>query len=192
MTTTEVKPITYPARPHNGGPLDKAFKKTGGWCWEPKVNGWRTLIHVPTGTMFNRHGGKLSIAHEYTEAIKELQQAHSHIEWLDCEALGRRHNVNRGALMILDAVLPGTFLERKEVLVKADEQYDSHKCYLIELGHGNGYANNRWKFLQEENKRLGCDYYEGLVAKQEDSLYPIQLASPKKEFSFWVKHRWAY
>ena len=51
-----MNPITYPARPINGGPLEKARPKHGEWFYEPKYNGWRALVHVPTGTMFNRHG----------------------------------------------------------------------------------------------------------------------------------------
>jgi len=64
-----MKPITYPARPINGGPLDKAHAKHGEWFYEPKYNGWRALVHVPTGTMFNRHGQRLSIQQEFAKAL---------------------------------------------------------------------------------------------------------------------------
>jgi hypothetical protein len=47
-----ITPITYPARPINGGPLPNARPKQGVWYYEPKYNGWRALVHIPTGTMF--------------------------------------------------------------------------------------------------------------------------------------------
>jgi hypothetical protein len=49
-----------------------------------------------------------------------------------------------------------------------------------------------WSRLQAVNKALGCELFEGLVAKRMDSLYPLQLRSPTIEFPFWMKHRWAF
>lgn len=49
-----------------------------------------------------------------------------------------------------------------------------------------------WKRLQEINRRLGCELFEGLVAKRVDSIYPLQLRSPNIEFPFWMKHRWSF
>jgi hypothetical protein len=66
--------ISYPARPLQGGKLDRAPKKTGLWYAQPKYNGWRALVHCPSGTMWNRHGGRLSIAHEFDAALRELQK----------------------------------------------------------------------------------------------------------------------
>ncbi len=43
-----VQPVTYPARPINGGPLELAPPNPGRWCYEPKYNGWRALVHAPT------------------------------------------------------------------------------------------------------------------------------------------------
>ena len=42
-------------------------------------------------------------------------------------------------------------------------------------------AIEAWHPVQATNRRLGCDFYEGLVAKQGDSLYPLQLRSPDQE-----------
>lgn len=96
-------PICYPARPINGGPLEKTHPKHGEWFYEPKYNGWRALMHVPTGTMFNRHGRRLSIQHEFAKALAQLQDSAT-FEWLDCEALERRHSIGRGTLIVLDCV----------------------------------------------------------------------------------------
>ena len=49
--------ISYPARPIQGGRLDRAPKKTGLWYAQPKYNGWMAVVHCPSGTMWNRHWG---------------------------------------------------------------------------------------------------------------------------------------
>jgi len=208
MIAEQVKPITYPARPHNGGPLGKAIKKDSGWYYEPKFNGWRTLIHLPTGTMFNRHGKELSIQHEFKAAVKELQEAYPDLEWVDCEALGRRHDIGKGTLIVLDAVIRGTYEQRRSrlevdrilplhgassvTLGFFSDPIDMEPCYLTDSEFGLENAESLWETMKDTNKVLGAEYFEGLVAKHADSHYPIQLRSSSDECSFWVKHRWAY
>jgi len=46
--------------------------------------------------------------------------------------------------------------------------------------------------LQKAKAVLGCEFNEGVVAKRADSLHPIQLLAPDKEFTFWTKHRWKF
>ena len=46
--------ISYPARPIQGGKLDRAPKKIGLWYAQPKYNGWRAVVHCPTGAMWSR------------------------------------------------------------------------------------------------------------------------------------------
>lgn len=43
--------------------------------------------------------------------------------------------------------------------------------------------------LREANRALRCDFFEGLVMKRPDSIYPVQLRSMTEEFRGWVKHR---
>ena len=87
--------ITYPARPIQGGRLELAPPKRGLWYAEPKLNGWRALIHTPTGTMWNRHGALLTIADCFRPALATLAKFASRgLVWADCEALERRHNVS--------------------------------------------------------------------------------------------------
>jgi hypothetical protein len=74
LSLTAVRPPTYPARPTNGGRLELAPPKPGQWCYEPKYNGWRTLVHAPTGSMFNRYAQPLSIAAEFGSALKSLRK----------------------------------------------------------------------------------------------------------------------
>ena len=133
---------SFPARPINGGELPLAHPKIGRWAIEPKYNGWRTLVNLPTGVMFNRHGKRLTIEKEFASAINVLRDALAYVtDWIDCEALERRHGIGRGTLMAFD-FLPlsdrsrcidrsFTYLERRHHLsalpvLIADEQPAHH------------------------------------------------------------------
>ena len=112
--------LTYPARPIQGGRLELAPPKRGLWYAEPKLNGWRTLIHTPSGTMWNRHGTLLTIADCFRPALETLAALANHVlVWADCEALERRHTLGRGTLVVLDMV-PGsgtpTYERRRAIL----------------------------------------------------------------------------
>src|SRR5688500_14956384 len=118
------QPVTYPARPINGGPLEKAPTKHGDWCYEPKINGWRVLVHAPTGSMFNRHGDRLSIAAEFEPGLRHVKQ--SPFEWLDCEGLERRHSLGRGSLVVLDWVTASlSYEQRRAALVDAFQAFEA-------------------------------------------------------------------
>jgi hypothetical protein len=129
-----VQPLTYPARPLNGGPLELAPPKPGQWSYEPKYDGWRALVHAPTGSMFNRHGQPLSIAAEFGGALKRLRAAAvkvdgNAVEWFDCEALDRRHALGRGTLLVFDyltvwGVGGEPLRQRKELLAQAFREHD--------------------------------------------------------------------
>ena len=43
--------------------------------------------------------------------------------------------------------------------------------------------------LRAANRALGCDFFEGVVMKRADSIYPVQMRSATEEFCGWVKHR---
>ncbi|HEV7924441.1 MAG TPA: hypothetical protein VGR14_03755 [Verrucomicrobiae bacterium] len=195
--------LTYPARPINGGHLKYALPKVGQWSYEPKYNGWRGLLHVPTGAMWNRHGKRLSIASEFAKAAGKLKL--TPFEWLDVEALHRRHRLGRGTLIVLDPVMrpdlpPQPYTERVQLLYDYLVEPEWAECLpqgvkpadnavYIPPVYGEGERDELWKQLQEVNKSLGCDFYEGLVAKRDDSLYPIQLNSPDQCTPTWMKHR---
>src|SRR2546426_8927538 len=119
----QILPITYPVRPVNGGPLDKAPGKVGQWLYEPKYNGWRAIVHTRTGRMFNRHGQALSIAEEFAKALKQLLG--SPFDWLDCEALERRHGIGRGTLIVLDVPAPS-------VPEESPPNYEQRRAFLTE------------------------------------------------------------
>ena len=198
--------ITYPARPIQGGRLELAPPKRGLWYAEPKLNGWRALIHTPTGTMWNRHGALLTIADCFRPALAALTKlAPSGLVWADCEALERRHNLGRGTLVVLDVVPElGTpsYEQRRaimESLLPCDAVFAGDTTRGVPINavrlaptvrvesHANALAF--YHRLREANRRLGCDFFEGIVMKRAESAYPMQLRSATEECCGWVKHR---
>src|SRR2546427_3445359 len=124
-----LRPCTYPARPLNGGPLDRALPKSGQWHYEPKYNGWRALVHAPTGTMFNRYGQRLTIQREFSTALAALRALRLSngagvVEWYDCEALERRHALGRGTLLVFDYIGREPYLRRKQRLAEGLAVHD--------------------------------------------------------------------
>jgi hypothetical protein len=103
---------TFPARPVNGGSLDTtrerfAYCLTGSvWYAEPKYNGWRAMVHIETGAMFNRHGKRLSITGEFKAALDTMRVTldAGAFKWADVEALERRHGIGKGCLIVLDVI----------------------------------------------------------------------------------------
>lgn len=183
---------TYPARPVNGGKLDLAPSKRGVWVSEPKWNGWRAVVHVPTRRMWNRHGSPLSIAKDFAEALETLQKCD--IEWLDTEALERRHNIGRGTLIVLDSIVRGVpYEDRKAMAAKffPDAPLDpaaigENQVYVS--SYFTGIPNSVWLY---ESLRQYRGFFEGIVMKRSGSPYPFQTRSDGKETVDWVKHRYA-
>jgi len=195
-------PPSYPLRPVNGGPLPKALPKSGEWSLNGKYNGWRAWVHAPTRTMWNRQLEPLSITHEFTAALEILHRLP--FEWVDVEALERRHKIGQGTLVLLDAPAAGrTWYDRQYFIHAAAGLHGipTHSEVNKPLANDSVYLPMTWEtaagpqlwtILQQCNQALGCDFWEGLVAKRTDSLYPLQLRSPNQEFPYWVKHRWAF
>ena len=206
QTLAVVRPCTYPARPINGGSLELALPKPGHWYYEPKYNGWRALVHAPTGTMFNRRGQPLSIAGLFSGALKRLrtvrlQSGGVPVEWFDCEALCRRHRLGHATLLVFDYVnaLREPLRQRKEFLAQTFPAHDYTKPPLAQELYGVCSLDPEqidphalYGELRQFNARWHCLFYEGLVAKRTTDPYPIQLRSPEEEFVGWVKHRGAY
>ena len=198
--------LTFPARPIQGGRLELAPPKRGLWYAEPKLNGWRALIHTPSGTMWNRHGTLLTIADCFRPALAALAKlASSGLVWADCEALERRHNLGRGTLVVLD-VIPesGTesYEQRRailESLLPCDPVLDGDASRPVPCGavvltparradsHADAFAF--YQRLRDANRALGCDFFEGVVMKRAGSPYPVQLRSATGDFRGWCKHR---
>jgi hypothetical protein len=198
--------ITYPPRPIQGGRLELAPPKRRLWYAEPKLNGWRALIHTPTGTMWNRHGAPLTIADCFRPALGALAKlADRGLVWADCEALERRHNLGRGTLVVLDFVPPaGTpnYEQRRSILeaiIPMNAMFSGETSRPVPFGalalpptmRADSLADALafYHRLRAANRTLGCDFFEGVVMKRADSIYPVQLRSPEEEYRGWVKHR---
>src|ERR1017187_1233350 len=204
-----MQPITYPARPLSGGRFG-LVPKSRPHLWSHKLNGWRALVHTPTRTLFNRRGEVLSIADEFAQALDALSR--SSIEWLDCEALERRHNIGRGSLIILDAIVPGLtaserylslihspFNEHGWPILSLGERPEPNHVYLLQQTEFTETApearftlDQQWGHMQQLNREWAAEFYEGFVAKRADSSYPIQLRNPEFDCPYWMKHRWAW
>ena len=198
--------LTFPARPIQGGRLELAPPKRGLWFAEPKLNGWRAIIHTPTGTMWNRHGSLLTIADCFRPALAALAKLASRgLVWADCEALERRHNLGRRTLIVLDAVPESgaPIYEERRVMLESLLQYDPVfdgdtsrpvPCGAVVLtptrrADAHPDALGFYQRLRAANRALGCDFFEGVVMKRADSIYPVQMRSATEEFRGWMKHR---
>jgi len=199
--------ITYPARPIQGGRLELAPPKRGVWFAEPKFNGWRALVHTPSGTMWNRHGSKLTIAHCFKDALDELRDlADEGLIWADCEALERRHNVARGTLIVLDTIphdstFTPSYAERREFLesLRIPQEPFSSGLHdgdaaplLLTTSRMVTHQNESLAFyhsLRQANHCLQAEFFEGVVMKRADAAYPVQLRSSTEETPSLIKHR---
>jgi len=199
--------LTYPARPIQGGRLELAPPKRGEWFAEPKVNGWRALVHTPSGAMWNRHGKRLTIAHCFKDALDELRDLGDEgLVWADCEALQRRHDVARGTLIVLDAIpadpkFTPTYQERRAFLESLRIPQERFSCGIHEgeprplllttsVPACDHNALLAFYFgLKEASHTLKAPFFEGIVMKKADAPYPIQLRSSTEECRAMIKHR---
>jgi hypothetical protein len=203
-------PITHPARSIQGVRLELAPPKRVLWYAEPNMNGWRALIHTPSGTMWNRHGALLTIVDWFRPAVGALAKlAGRGLVWADCEALERRHSLGRGTLVVLDVldVVPesGTpsYEQRRamlETIIPTDAVCSGDTSRPVPWGAFVLTATMRvdshadtlavYQRLREANRALRCDFFVGLVMKGAESIYPVQLMSATEECGGWCKHRW--
>jgi hypothetical protein len=159
--------------------------------------------------MWNRHGARLTIAHCFKDALDELHDlADEGLIWADCEALERRHHVARGTLIVLDAIpadpaFTPSYAERREFLESLRIPQEPFSSGLHEgdaspllLTTSRMVTNQNAVFefyfgLKAANRRLGCEFFEGVVVKKADAPYPVQLRSSTEECRALVKHRWS-
>ena len=197
--------ISFPARPIQGGKLERAPKKTGLWFAEPKFNGWRALVHCPSGAMWNRHGGRLSIAGEFASPLRELRELSGRgLVWADCEAMGRRHKIGCGTLIVLDWIAEDgspiyeerrAFLESLvplETMSAGEEPTIPANSMLLtpSIADADGAALRLYESLRSINRTARADVFEGVVMKRGGSVYPVQLRSAAEESRCLIKHRW--
>lgn len=191
--------ITYPMRPLNGARLESAKPKIGDWDFDLKVNGQRLLINTRTKQSWNRHGRftERRMRAEYDDAIERLAATFQDVEWVDCEGLLRRHAFGKGALIVLDLVLPQLTLEQRYALMRERLRELPTNAFQIEpkaLYRVPRYpwecAGEVWTKLREANVRDGLNaVFEGIVAKRRGTIYRIQKQSETKDSIDWQKHR---
>ena len=158
--------------------------------------------------MWNRHGALLTIADCFRPALAALAKLASRgLVWADCEALERRHNLGRGTLVVLDVVPESgtpSYEQRRamlESLLPTDAVFSGDTSRPVPCGavvltptmradsHADALAF--YQRLRAANRALGCDFFEGVVMKRGDSIYPVQLRSASEECRAWCKHRFA-
>jgi hypothetical protein len=153
--------------------------------------------------MWNRQLERLSIEREFEFALRIIGATldAEGFKWVDCEALERRHGIGRGSLVVLDVIpepsLAGaTYEERRGWLQPVLYAPDMLRRPLSEnsvfLVPRSAQPETHWQLAREANLMLRCEFYEGIVMKRGDSIYPQQLRSSSAEFAGWVKHRWAF
>ena len=186
---------TFPARPTQGGRFNPDIL-IGDWRYQPKYNGWRAFIDLPEDQVFNRHGEPMSIGDCFRRAIDSIREdcLAVGIRYLDAEALERRFDSCRGALILLDIPDCTEPLEtRMEMLSYLAPVHDVNKApepntVLTTPTFGEAEARTMWTWLQQLNNAYGFEIYEGLVAKKAGSEYPVSW-SANDTFKDWVKFR---
>lgn len=191
----------YPMRPIDGGPYPTCPPKLGRWATEPKWDGRRVLLHLPTMSLWNRKGAQLpdGIAAQYMAAAAMLADRTTEIwcdlfEWMDCEGMGRiETGMYRGCLMLLD--LPrhkGDYVERRLAMRQiglSELTYDTlrstrDKAYIVPTyDRDSTDLDSMWR------RHVGHPLIEGFVMKKLDSQY-VGLSRPDGKSTTWVKHRY--
>jgi hypothetical protein len=109
----------------------------------------------------------------------------------------------------LDTPIAGDYDTRRKIIsgaasangiiehLHAGEPIGCNQVYLpLTLRNSLGRASELlfWEMLQAANVNLrsGSDFWEGVVAKRNESIYPRQRRNAELDFPFWMKHRWAF
>jgi len=124
-----------------------------------------------------------------------------------CEALERRHNLGRGTLVVLDVVPESgapSFEQRRAMLesvLPTDAVFSGDASHVLPCGavvltptvrvDSQSDALAFYQRLHEANRALRCDFFEGVMMKRADSIYPVQLRSATEECRWWCEHRFA-
>lgn len=192
--------VMYPMRPIDGGPYTTCPPKLGRWATEPKWDGRRVLLHLPTMTLWNRKGGQLpdSIARQYGMAARMLSRRTAAVwceafEWMDCEGMGRVETpMFRGCLMLLD--LPrckGDYVDRRMAMrqlglseLTAETSATKRDTAFIVPTHDDGSTD----LIELWSSFASHPLIEGFVMKKLDSPY-VGLSRPDGKSTTWVKHR---
>lgn len=166
---------------------------------EPKLHGCRVLIHLRTGTVWNRHlepftktGCELAVQ----KTIAKMQpfvhatddDGNPIVEWIDAEALtGHGLSLGAGSIVIIDVDAPGNLLERRRYFDHIQKfplsgSVWQNSCYAMPR-HPLRKADWLWDSLSKRDR-----LYEGVVRKKISHIYRHEMR-PNRETNGWVKHR---
>ncbi len=148
--------------------------------------------------------GQLIIAGEFASPLRELRELSGRgLVWADCEAMGRRHKVGCGTLIVLDWIAEDgspiyeerrAFLESLvplETMSAGEGTIPANSLLLTpSIADADGAALRLYESLRSINRAARADVFEGVVMKRGGSLYPVQLRSAGEECRAWCKHRW--
>lgn len=121
-----IKLIAYPPAPTNGGRLDVTTpRKVGDWAWQPKIDDWRGVVHVPTLRVWNQYGRRSTVA-EQGKIEKALADLNATIgaycpecQWLDIGIMENRHDMMRGCIVVFDWMVEQlNYDERRQPLAR--------------------------------------------------------------------------
>jgi hypothetical protein len=202
----------YPPAPSNGGSLTaETPPKIGEWVWQPKIDDWRGVVHAPSQSVWNQYGERSVVERQrkIDEALDFLKHQSVYreptFEWFDIGIMENRHDMMRGSIIVFDVMDLGLIhRDRRAILeIMFPVLPIAHK--LLENGQVRNqvYLINEWRtqrgsyalspmgfesLLKSENEMIGHKFYEGLVAKRADALYPV-CSKAKQKTPMWVKHR---
>jgi ATP-dependent DNA ligase len=165
-----------PARPTSGGPYVEPLPLSYyDWVIEPKYNGWRVVVDTESKKLYNRHGNRLSKPEAFRRATEEVSDYFDGL--VDCEGMGLRNSMGRGTFIVLD-------------LMDSDDGYDTRTDMIgmmipqLRIGQvpalysiysaprfGKEEAVNIREKMEAFNKEWEITFYEGVVAKQKESIY---------------------
>lgn len=192
------KLIGYPPAPTNGGRFEDAPEKIGDWVWQPKVNEWRGICHVPSSTVWSQYGDLSTVEQQgkITAALAELKPFSQVLEWLDIGLFENRHDLMKGSIVVFDWITgKKSHWDRRLILQQwftalpcTPDAIREAKAGVYLINEWYLMAPNIWEGLQKINAALGKPFYEGLVAKRRDAIYPLQRRA-KGKTHLWVKHR---
>jgi ATP-dependent DNA ligase len=192
--------VPIPARPITGGDLlTSTMPLIGKWLNTAKYNGWRMVLQIDGYIAYNRHQEKLSIASEFRVALAKLDaikmRLNGFTDWLDAEALERRHELARGTILIIDYIpRRGDRTNHEDRIAKLrsagikeapldPREWEADAVYLV---RHNDDAKELYNQTISINRQIGVELYEGVVIKQANSQYP---ASSNRDFPMWIKFR---
>jgi len=204
MTVVTPLFIGYPPAPSNGGALSGAPPKLGEWVWQPKVDDWRGVLHLPTLRVWNQYGEESAIygrgqlnAVLFKFAALNLPRGW---EWFDIGIMRNRHDMMHGSIIVFDVM--DSSMIHCDRRIALEDNFEELPLMPPFAQQDALYVVAEWRHLdllgktplmleaslKETNARIGQKFYEGLVAKRADAIYPIAFRA-KTKTPIWVKHR---